>query len=78
LGGAPLEHRSDSLSAAFRNLDRDAREDLTRRYDAPCAHFVSVWRWPSDQDDIGGCHGINSLIRLIGCPSAILASVSRR
>jgi hypothetical protein len=39
LGGAPLEHRSDSLSAAFRNLDQDAREDLTRRYDALCAHF---------------------------------------
>jgi hypothetical protein len=39
LGGAPLEHRSDSLSAAFRNLDRDAREDLTRRYDALCAHY---------------------------------------
>ena len=36
LGGAPLEHRSDSLSAAFRNLDKDAREDLTRRYDALC------------------------------------------
>ncbi len=39
LGGAPFEHRSDSLSAAFRNLDRDAREDLTRRYDALCAHY---------------------------------------
>ena len=39
LGGAPLEHRSDSLSAAFRNLDDDAREDLTRRYDALCAHY---------------------------------------
>ena len=39
LGGAPLEHRSDSLSAAFRNLDKDAREDLTRRYDALCAHY---------------------------------------
>jgi len=38
LGGAPLEHRSDSLSAAFRNLDRAAREDLTGRYDALCAH----------------------------------------
>ncbi len=38
LGGAPLEHRSDSLSAAFRNLDQDAREDLTLRYDALCAH----------------------------------------
>ena len=39
LGGAPVEHRSDSLSAAFRNLGRDAEEDLTRRYDALCAHY---------------------------------------
>src|SRR5580693_6181898 len=39
LGGAPREHRSDSLSAAFRNLDKEAREDLTRRYDALCAHY---------------------------------------
>jgi hypothetical protein len=39
LGGAPLEHRSDSLSAAFRNLERDAAEDLTQRYEALCAHY---------------------------------------
>ena len=39
LGGAPSEHRSDSLSAALRNLDADARADLTRRYDALCAHY---------------------------------------
>lgn len=39
LGGAPHEHLSDSLSAAFRNLDSDAREDLTRRYDALCLHY---------------------------------------
>lgn len=39
LGGAPHEHRSDSLSAAFRNLDRNAREDLTRRYEELCAHY---------------------------------------
>ena len=39
LGGVPAEHRSDSLSAAFRNLDRDARDDLTTRYDALCAHY---------------------------------------
>src|SRR5690242_20870551 len=36
LGGAPLEHRSDSLSAAFHNLDRDATTDLTERYEALC------------------------------------------
>ncbi len=39
LGGAPGEHRSDSLSAAFRNLDADARADLTTRYDALCEHY---------------------------------------
>jgi hypothetical protein len=40
LGGAPREHRSDSLSAAFCNLDADAREDLTSRYNALCAHYL--------------------------------------
>jgi len=39
LGGVPELHRSDSLSAAFRNLDRDAEADLTRRYDQLCAHY---------------------------------------
>jgi hypothetical protein len=39
LGGAPRLHRSDSLSAAFRNLNRAAREDLTARYDALCVHY---------------------------------------
>jgi hypothetical protein len=39
LGGVPVEHRSDSLSAAFRNLDDDARADQTRRYEALCAHY---------------------------------------
>lgn len=39
LGGVPEQHRSDSLSAAFRNLDRDAQEDLTKRYEALCAHY---------------------------------------
>lgn len=39
LGGVPLEHRSDSLSAAFKNLDADAEEDLTQRYEALCEHY---------------------------------------
>ena len=39
LGGAPQQHRSDSLSAAFRNLDKDAAEDLTRRYEDLCANY---------------------------------------
>lgn len=39
LGAVPHEHRSDSLSAAFRNLDRQAAEDQTQRYEALCAHY---------------------------------------
>ena len=39
LGGVPGEHRTDSLSAAFRNLNRDAREDLTARYEALLADY---------------------------------------
>jgi hypothetical protein len=42
LGGAPMEHRSDSLSAAFRNLDADAAKDVTRRYEALCAHYGMI------------------------------------
>ena len=39
LGGAPREHRTDSLSAAFCNLDQNARDDLTRRYEDLCIHY---------------------------------------
>jgi len=39
IGGSPLYHRSDSLSAAFRNLDADAKVDLTHRYEELCAHY---------------------------------------
>ena len=42
LGGVPELHRSDSLSAAFRNLDRDAQQDLTKRYDALIAHYGMI------------------------------------
>jgi hypothetical protein len=42
LGGAPHEHRSDSLSAAFRNLCADDAEDLTRRFAALAAHYGMV------------------------------------
>ena len=39
LGGVPEQHRSDSLSAAFRNLDAQAQEDLTKRYEALMGHY---------------------------------------
>lgn len=38
-GGVPRFHRTDSLSAAFRNHDKATREDLTTRYEALCAHY---------------------------------------
>jgi hypothetical protein len=40
LGGAPREHRTDSLSAAYKNLRADEQEDLTERYEALCAHYA--------------------------------------
>ncbi|HEX5970558.1 MAG TPA: IS21 family transposase [Gemmatimonadaceae bacterium] len=39
LGGVPKEHRSDSLSAAFRNLTADAQDDLTQRYQGLMRHY---------------------------------------
>jgi hypothetical protein len=42
LGGVPKEHRSDSLSAAFCNLDADAREDLTERYADLVRHYDMI------------------------------------
>jgi hypothetical protein len=35
----PYEHRTDSLSAAFGNLEQDAEEDLRTRYAALCADY---------------------------------------
>ena len=37
LGGSPEEHRTDSLSAAFKNLAEE--HDLTQRYEALCSHY---------------------------------------
>jgi len=39
LGGVPLEHRTDSLSAAFKNLEQSAQADLTDRVDDLCRHY---------------------------------------
>ena len=36
-GGAPREHRTDSLSAAFNNLAE--KKELTRRYEDLCRHY---------------------------------------
>jgi hypothetical protein len=42
IGGAPVEHRTDGLSAAFRNLAPDAAEDITRRYAALCGRYGMI------------------------------------
>jgi hypothetical protein len=39
LGGAPREHRTDSLSAAYKNLSADEQADLTERYEGLCRHY---------------------------------------
>ena len=39
LGGAPLEHRNDSLSAAIRNICQDTQDDLTRQYNEQYADY---------------------------------------
>ena len=52
LGGTPEQHRSDSLSAAFRNLDRATEADLTRRYEALCAHY----RMTPTRNNLGLAH----------------------
>jgi hypothetical protein len=39
LVGCPSEHRTDSLSAAFKNLSHKDKEDMTMRYDALCRHY---------------------------------------
>ncbi len=42
LGGVPNEHRTDSLSAAFKNLSQNERVDITARYKAFCEHYDMV------------------------------------
>jgi len=39
LGGAPQEHRTDSLSAAFKNLTTVEQQDLATNYEAFCQHY---------------------------------------
>jgi hypothetical protein len=90
LGGMPEQHRSDSLSATFCNLDRHAQADLTRRYEELCAHYSMM---PSrnntglahENGAIEGPHGhLKKTLRgqlwvlyfeQVGCPQLVVASV---
>lgn len=42
LGGSPKEHRTDSLSAAFKNLSKDEADDITKSYEEFCAHYKMI------------------------------------
>jgi len=57
LGGVPDLHRSDSLSAAFRNLSADAQEDLTERYEALVRHY----RMEPSRNNAGVAHENGSI-----------------
>lgn len=39
LGGSPAEHRTDSLSAGYKNLSADDCRDITRAYKELCQHY---------------------------------------
>jgi hypothetical protein len=39
IGGTPVAHRTDSLSASFKNLNVEAGNDLTERYAALAEHY---------------------------------------
>lgn len=39
LGGSPRVHRTDSLSAAFKNMTCDEQQDMTDRYTDFCKHY---------------------------------------
>ena len=64
LGGAPRQHRTDSLSAAFRNLNETAEADLALRYEALCSHCgmtptrkaAAVFRLGADQNPSRAAH----------------------
>ena len=58
IGGTPLYHRSDSLSAAFRNLDVDASADLTHRYEELCTHY----RMTPTRNNKGVAHDNGSIV----------------
>jgi len=39
LGGVPHTHRTDSLSAAYKNLSKQTKEDFTKAYEGFCEHY---------------------------------------
>lgn len=42
LGGSPKEHRTDSLSAAYKNITQDEQADITQQYHDFCQHYTMI------------------------------------
>jgi len=66
LGGVPGEHRTDSLSAAYRNLDADAAKDVTDRYNAFCAHYgmIASRNNPGEAHENGAVEAHNNHLKI--------------
>src|SRR5258707_12669129 len=52
IGGVPLQHRTDHLSAAVRQLRKEEQEDWTQRYQALMAHYGMQPTW----NNVGVAH----------------------
>ena len=62
LGGVPRYHRTDSLASAYKNLNIQTKEDLTRRYDELCEEYGmqptrNNRRKPHENGSIESAHG---------------------
>ena len=60
-GGAPREHRTDSLSAAYRNTGGKGRKPLTRLYDDLCHHY----RLRPTRNNTGIAHENGAIVRFV-------------
>ncbi len=69
LGGAPREHRSDSLSAAFRNLDKNAAADLTHRYEELCRHYGMTPRRGMNTNNVTDTARLSLLLNELRLPA---------
>lgn len=56
-GGVPKQHRTDSLSAAYRNMGGKRHKPLTRLYDELCDHY----RMQPSRNNLGQAHENGSI-----------------
>jgi hypothetical protein len=60
-GGVPKQHRTDSLSAAYRNLGGHRHHSLTRLYDELCEHY----RMEPTRNNRGIAHENGAIVRFV-------------